>query len=200
MSNYKYLYDHNILKNADFNVWMAFPGPEDFALSSLGYLWMYKTLDELDNINVEAVFEDKKTTLINKDNVNMIGYSFSFDMDIFKIFKMLENYGIPFLSKDRDENMPLIFAGGPVVTANPMPYKNFFDFFIIGDGEELNKKAVLICSENKEKSKKELLDVLSKEEGIYVPSVNQKNVKIDRALTFLKIKCSPVTIITLHIF
>lgn len=177
MSNYTYLYNHNTQKAANFNVWMAFPGPEDFALSSLGYLWMYKTLDETDKINVEAVFEDTEFTTINKDNLNMIGFSCSFDMDIFKIFKMLDKYNIPFLSSDRDERYPFIFAGGPVVTANPEPYKNFFDFFIIGDGEELNQKAVLICEENSDKPKTEVLRLLAQTDGIYVPRITTSTVK-----------------------
>ena len=177
MNNYTYLYEHKTMKNAEFNVWMAFPGPEDFALSSLGYLWMYKNLDQLDNINVEPIFENTHDTVIRKENVDMLGFSCSFDMDIFKIFSMLEKYDIPFLSNDRGDNYPLIFAGGPVMTANPEPYKNFFDFFIIGDGELLNKQAVQICAENCSKSKRELLEILSKIEGIYVPSVKQDSVK-----------------------
>ena len=86
MINYQYLYNHNTQKNADFNVWMAFPGPESFALSSLGYLWMYKSLDEADGINVEPVFEDTKTTVISASNLDMVAFSYSFDMDIFNIF------------------------------------------------------------------------------------------------------------------
>lgn len=32
---------------------------------------------------------------------------------------------------------PLIFAGGPTATSNPEPFADFFDFFALGDGEEL---------------------------------------------------------------
>ena len=66
-----YLYDHNIYKNADFNVWMAFPGPESFALSSLGFLWMYKSIDECDDINVEMIFQDTKKTVIHKNALHI---------------------------------------------------------------------------------------------------------------------------------
>ena len=172
-----YLYNHNEYKKADFNVWMAFPGPEAFALSSLGFLWMYKSLDECQDINIEMVFQDTKRTKIHKANLDMMGFSFSFDMDFYNIFGMLEHYGFAFKSVDRKENEPLIFVGGPVVTANPEPYKEFFDFFIIGDGEDLNLKTVQICKENKEKSKREILEILSKIDGVYVPSVNQNYVK-----------------------
>jgi len=172
-----YLYTHNEFKNADFNVWMAFPGPESFALSSLGYLWMYKSLDQCDNINIEMIFQDTKNTKIRKENLDMMGFSFTFDMDFYNIFSMLEHYGFPLKSSERDESHPFIFVGGPVVTANPTPYKDFFDFFIIGDGEELNLKAVQICENNKNKPKSEILKILSEIEGIYVPSMSQKKVK-----------------------
>jgi radical SAM superfamily enzyme YgiQ (UPF0313 family) len=32
---------------------------------------------------------------------------------------------------------PLVFAGGPTATSNPEPFADFFDFFALGDGEEL---------------------------------------------------------------
>lgn len=156
---------------------MAFPGPESFALSSLGYLWMYKSLDEADGIKVEPVFEDTNTTVICASNLDMVAFSYSFDMDIFNIFKMLEKHNIPFKYEDRGEKDPLIFAGGPVVTANPMPYSKFFDFFIIGDGEDLNLKVVQICRENRDKTKAEKLQILSEVEGVYVPSFSAHKVK-----------------------
>ena len=53
---------------------MAFPGPESFALSSLGFLWMYKSLDECQDINIEMVFQDTKTTKIHKENITFDEY------------------------------------------------------------------------------------------------------------------------------
>jgi len=179
-----YLYDHNIYKNADFNVWMAFPGPESFALSSLGFLWMYKSIDECDDINVEMIFQDTKKTVIHKNALHMLGFSFTFDMDFYNIFSILEQYGFSIKSSDRDDNSPLIFVGGPVVTANPTPYSDVFDFFIIGDGEDLNLKAIQICKENRDKSKKEILQILSNVEGIYVPTISQNRVtKVTKKLS-----------------
>ena len=158
-------------------MWMAFPGPESFALSSLGFLWMFKSIDETDDLNIEAVYQDTVSTRVPRENVSLMGFSFSFDMDIFTILGMLEHHKIPLKSKDRIESSPLIFAGGPVVTANPKPYNEFFDFFIIGDGEDLNLKVARICKDNKSKSKNEILQILSQIEGIYVPSLEQNFVK-----------------------
>ncbi len=179
-SNEIFLYDRIIKKDYDFNMWFAFPGPESFAMSSLGYLWLYKSIDLLEDVNIERIYSDTKTTLIQRDKINLIGYSFTFDMDFLSIFHFLEWNKYAFKAKDRKETDPLIFAGGPVITSNPEPYKEIFDFFIIGDGEGANGANILainICKENASKPKSEILKMLSEVEGIYVPSSNQKSVK-----------------------
>lgn len=176
-NNEIFLYNRELTRNYDFNMWFAFPGPESFALSSLGYLWLYKSIDMLDGVNIERIYSDTKTTKIHKDKIDLIGYSFTFDMDFLSIFHFLDWNKYEFKAKDRDEKAPLIFAGGPVITSNPEPYKEIFDFLIIGDGEDINIEAIQICKENKNKTKKEILEKLSQIEGIYVPSLKQTTVK-----------------------
>ena len=165
----KYLYRRNTLKNSDFVVWMAFPGVYSFSMSSLGFLWMFKSIDEIGGVNIERICSDTEKTIYSKPDI--LAFSFSFDMDFLTIFSMLEKYNIPLKSKDRDI---IVFAGGPVVTANPEPYKDFFDFFIIGDGEEVNIKAIEISKNAK--NKQDALKKLSELEGIYVP-IYPRNVK-----------------------
>lgn len=171
------LYDRVIKRENDFNMWFAFPGPESFAMSSLGYLWLYRAIDMLEDINIERVYSDSKTTSLLRDKIDLIAISFNFDMDFLQIFKFLEWNKLKFKAKDRLDSDPLIFAGGPVITSNPEPYKEIFDFFIIGDGEDANLEAVKTCKENKGKQKNEILKLLSKIEGVYVPSLNPTKVK-----------------------
>lgn len=172
-----YLYKRNISKNADYTVWLAFPGVKSFALSSLGYLWMFKDIDRLDDVNIEMLCTDTKTTKYRIENVNLIGFSFTFDTDFISIFSTLERFAIPLKSSERDADCPLIFAGGPVVSANPIPYKDFFDFIIIGDGEDINLKVVEVCKSSKGEPKNKILEKLAELEGIYVPSIKQEQVK-----------------------
>ena len=170
----QYLYERQLNKESDYNVWMAFPGCTSFSLSSLGFMWLYKSLDEESNLRVERICTDTKITEINSKDVDAICFSFSFDMDFISIFSILEKYNIPLKSKDRGDNYPIIFAGGPVVTANPEPYKEFFDFIIIGDGDKCNLEVIKLCRENKDKSKDELLKILVSKEGVYVPNISKK--------------------------
>ena len=67
----------------------------------------------------------------------------------------MEKYKIPFKASERDESFPLIFAGGPVITANPCAFEKFFDFMLLGDGEDMNVKIVEFLKENKDLSKNE---------------------------------------------
>lgn len=177
MNKEKYLYETNDSHENDFVMWMAFPGIYAFSLSSLGYLWMFKTIDELEGVSIERICSDTEITKHRKERVNLFGFSFSFDMDFLTIFNMIEKYNVPLLASKRGEEHPLIFAGGPVVTANPLPYSEYFDFFIIGDGEDVNLKVVSICKENKEKSREEVLRLLSEVEGVYVPKITKGAVK-----------------------
>ena len=183
MSNDIYLYDRILGKREDYNMWFVFPGPESFALSSLGYMWLFKAIDSEEGINVERVYDDLKTTDIMFSDVNLIAFSISFDFDYLYVFKFFEKYNFPFLSNDRGEDYPLIYAGGPVITSNPEPYKNFFDFFVIGDGEDVNTEAINLCIKNKNLSKNEKLKILSETNGVYVPNFSRTVVKATKKLS-----------------
>ena len=171
-----YFYNPVSNKEASVNVWMAFPGPESFAMSSLGYLWLFKNIDEIQDVNVERIYSDSKTTTLKKEDIDLIGFSFTFDTDFINIFSMLDKYKIPLRSNNRGCDLPFIFAGGPVVTANPTPYEAFFDFFVIGDGEKLNLDIINLYKDNTDISKEEFLNKLAKLDGIYVPNIS-KTVK-----------------------
>ena len=183
LSNEIFLYDRPIKKDYDFNMWFFFPGPESFAMSSLGYLWLFRAIDMLNGIDIERVYSDTKTTRIMRDKINLIGMSFTFDTDFMAIFKFLEWNKYELKAKNRKETDPIIFAGGPVISSNPEPYKEIFDFMIIGDGECVNLEATKLCHELKDKPKSEILLELSKMEGVYVPSLNKSVSKITRKLT-----------------
>ncbi|MBE7710970.1 MAG: radical SAM protein [Cyanobacteria bacterium SIG31] len=158
-----------------YNLLMAYPACESFALSSLGYLWLAKLAEELPWVNAEKIYTDSTKISINPQEADAIAFSISFDFDFMGVFSILDKYNIPFLSKERNNNFPLIFAGGPVISTNPEPYKNFYDFMIIGDGEEVFLNVLKILS--KKMSKKETLLELSTLDGVYVPNLSGKVIK-----------------------
>ncbi len=164
-------------KSPEINIWMAFPAMQSFGMSSLGYMSIVKTLDKRSDIFVEKIFTNTSHTRLMLSQVDIMGFSVSFEIDFLGIFKIMENFKIPFFSRERDESFPLVFGGGPVLTANPEPYSDFFDFIIVGDAEDIDKRVVDVIKNNKNHSKQKLLEILSNIEGIYVPALTKYDVE-----------------------
>lgn len=156
----------------DYNLLMAYPAIEEFALASLGYLWLYKIADTMDGINAVRCSTDN---IDKRMKPNSIAFSMSFDFDFMGVFDILEKLGIPFRANERTDNHPLVFAGGPVLTTNPRPYEAFFDFMMIGDGEESFKQVLDILKNN---NRKDALEKLKNIDGVYIPTNPVKKVTV----------------------
>ena len=76
------------------------------------------------------------------------------------------------MAQQRAEADPFIVAGGPCA-CNPEPLADFFDLFMLGEGEvQLPMVCDTILQGRKEGlSKHEILVRLSRIEGVYVPSL-----------------------------
>ena len=91
-----------------------------------------------------------------------IGMSLQTELNFTNVPYVLELAGVEAFSSNRKEEDPIVLGGGPAM-ANPEPVADFFDAFMIGDGEEVIIK-VLRCIGNARKenvSKKEILKRLS---------------------------------------
>ncbi len=170
----KFLYERLKNKTPKINAWFAFPAIESFGMASLGFLSIFKQIDLMEDVFVERIFSDTKATAANLEELDVIGFSNSFEIDILTILKMFSKYKIPPLSKDRNENYPLIFAGGPVITANPLPYQDFYDFVSIGDARVVFEKIFQVLVEKRNESKEAKLQALSEIEGVWVPKYGTK--------------------------
>lgn len=175
----KFLYNRLNEKDPILNVWLAYPAIESFAMASLGYLSIFKMLDLDSSLYVERIYSDTKTYEIPLDCLDLIGFSMSFEIDILTIIKMLKKYQVPLKSKERDEDSPIIFAGGPVLMANPKPFEEFFDFISIGEKCSL-KLALDELKKYTNLTRNEKLKKLSEIEGIYVPRYPKAEIKIMR--------------------
>lgn len=162
-------------KSGNYNFLMAYPAIEEFALSSLGYLWLYKIADTIEGVNAERISTDDINIKKSVHDIGAIAFSMSFDFDFAGVFEIFDKLKIPYYSSQRDESFPLIFAGGPVLTTNPEPYKAFFDFMMIGDGEESFQQVLEILKNN---DKQQALELLSEVEGVYIPNKPVKKATV----------------------
>ena len=73
----------------------------------------------------------------------MMGFSFSWELDYANILDLLDSLDIPLRAVNRTDGHPILFGGGPVLTANPEPYADFFDVILLGDGELLLNEFIM---------------------------------------------------------
>ena len=161
-----------VLKQADaLRIAWVYPAIYSFAMSSLGYLLLFAQLDQNPLAEPER-FSSETIAQANLRNSQLMGFSFSFELDILEILKAFETTSMPFNANERGEEWPLVFCGGPVPMTNPEPYAPFFDFFLIGEGEELLTETITVLHRVQGLSKQEQLKALASEvEGVYVPSL-----------------------------
>ena len=104
---------------------------------------------------------------------DFFGFTLQYEMSYTNILNMLNLANIPYYSKDRDDNYPIIVAGGPCAY-NVEPIADFVDVVQVGEGEEMMVEFLEIYRRHKNSSsysKHEfLLDVARNVKGIYVPS------------------------------
>jgi radical SAM superfamily enzyme YgiQ (UPF0313 family) len=167
-----YLYQP-VAPNPDaLRVAMVYPAPYQIAMSSLGYMILFKQLDTNPDIDARRIYADTLQAH-NPKELELMGLSFAFELDIVKVLDIYAEYQIPMFARDRDRSHPLIFAGGPVPMSNPEPFAEFFDFFLIGEGEEVMDTLMAVYRKYRHLSdREELIHRLAVEvPGLYAPGM-----------------------------
>jgi radical SAM superfamily enzyme YgiQ (UPF0313 family) len=97
----------------------------------------------------------------------LIGFSLPYETLYTNTLNILDLSGIPVRSSDRDENHPIVIAGGHS-TMNPEPMHAFIDAFVIGEGEEVIHDVIAILQAYS--NRQERLLALARLPGVYVPT------------------------------
>ncbi|MEK7353013.1 MAG: radical SAM protein, partial [Chloroflexota bacterium] len=124
---------------------------------------------------------------------DIIGFSLGYELTYTNVLNMLDLAGIPALASERDDSHPLIIAGGSCVL-NPEPMADFFDLFVIGEGEEVLLELLESYRKNKRETKEKLLRQMATIPGIYVPSLYQVEYRADgivKSITSIVPEASP---------
>lgn len=168
---------------------LAFPDIYEVGMSYLGYKILYHILNKEDFIAAERVYapwvdmekymRESNTVLKTLESdrplneFDLVGFTLQYELSYTNILNMLDLGKIPLFSKDRTLEHPFVVGGGPCVY-NPEPLADFFDFFIIGEGEEIIVEVSNLMNQWKNEGKKDgregFLRLVSKIQGIYVPS------------------------------
>ncbi len=164
----------------------AFPDLYEIGMSYMGLQILYSLTNSYDDIYCERVFEPAPDmrelmqkhgfplfTLETHTPVNqmdVLGFTLQYEMSFPTILDMMSLAGIPLKREDRTDSDPLIVAGGPCAF-NPEPLADFFDLFMIGDGEEVLPFVLQEYEKAKQnhESKEDYLKRISGVDGIYIP-------------------------------
>ncbi len=166
----------------------CFPDTYEIGMSHLGMKILYGLTNAQPNYACERVFapdtdmeqlmREHQIPLFTLESLepvshfDMIGFTLQYEMAYTNILNMLDLAGIPLLAEERGNALsPILFAGGPCV-CNPEPIADFFDLFILGEGEEVNLELMTLYDRMKQQGadKQTFLREAAKIEGIYVPS------------------------------
>ncbi len=149
----------------------AFPNTYTVGITSLGFQIVWATLAMRSDVDVRRLFTDLSETLPR--NPELLGFSVSWELDYINLFNLLESLDIPLHSIERQENQPLVFGGGTVLTANPEPLADFFDVILLGDGEDLLDRFIDAYQQVRHADRTTKLRHLAQVPGIYIPSLYQ---------------------------
>jgi len=149
----------------------AFPNEYSVGITSLGYQVVWATLAMRTDLQVSRLFTDVRETLPRSPE--LVGFSLSWELDYINIFNLLALLEIPRRAKERDRAHPLVFGGGPVLTANPEPFADFFDIILLGDGEHLLGNLIDAYQQVRTSDRLDQLRHLAQVPGIYIPSLYQ---------------------------
>ncbi|HEY9708503.1 MAG TPA: radical SAM protein [Oculatellaceae cyanobacterium] len=147
----------------------AFPNEYSVGITSLGYQVVWAALASRPDILVSRLCTDCHEPL--PGHPELLGYSISWELDYVNILNLLELLEIPVRSVERGDRHPLVFGGGPVLTANPEPFADFFDVILLGDGEILLGDFINAYKEVRTADRNTQLRHLAQVPGVYVPSL-----------------------------
>ena len=168
---------------------LLYPNAYHVGMSNLGFQTLYQILNAAEDVVCERVFlpesedlqeyRNTQTPLFSLESqkplssFDFLAFSISFENDYLNILTLLELAHIPFKSRLRNERYPWVLAGGVAVFLNPEPISEFFDFFILGEAEEVIGEFLEVCrhtlSGKEKREKDDFLRNLSGVEGVYVP-------------------------------
>ncbi len=137
---------------AEVKLLLSYPDVYEVGMSHLGLRLLYDIVNRLEWAGaerafaawgeMEALLKEKGIPLYSLETFtpaaefDIWGFSLQAELTYTNILAMLDLAGLPVKAEDRSwPGSPLVLGGG-AGTTNPEPLADFFDLFLIGDGEE----------------------------------------------------------------
>jgi radical SAM family uncharacterized protein/radical SAM-linked protein len=183
---------------------LAFPDVYEVGMSHVGLKILYNILNKEEWLAAERVFcpwldlEEKlrqsREPLVSLEtgkplgDFDIVGFSLQHELCFTNVLTMMELGRIPLLRSERTGRDPLVIGGGPSCF-NPEPVADFFDLFLVGDGEESLPKLCRVIRQHidlKAKDRDALLRLSSEVKGVYVPGLFHVDYERDGRISSVK--------------
>jgi radical SAM superfamily enzyme YgiQ (UPF0313 family) len=176
---------------------LAFPNTYWVGMSNLGFQTVYRLFNAEDDVVCERFFLPPKqelaamvaarTPIVTLESQTPVGefdvvaFSVSFEWDYVNVLTLLRLAGVPLYAAERTDRHPFVVVGGAVTFVSPEPLALFADAIAAGEGEVLVpglRRAIAAAS-----GRDDLLRLLARERGFYVPSLYEPDYAADGTLT-----------------
>ncbi|PIP19975.1 MAG: B12-binding domain-containing radical SAM protein [Candidatus Omnitrophica bacterium CG08_land_8_20_14_0_20_41_16] len=131
---------------------LVFPDLYEIGMSNLGVRIIYGELNNIPDLvcerffavdsDLEGILRSEKREILSLESrkklseFDLVGFSLGSELSYTNVLNILDLAHLPLRASSRDHSYPLVIGGGPCVL-NPEPMHDFFDFFVIGEAEDL---------------------------------------------------------------
>ncbi len=166
---------------------LLFPDTYAIGMSHLGIRVLYGILNGIPGVaaercfapwfDMEAALRGAGLPLLTLEThspvreFDVVGFTLQYELSYGNVLAMLDLAGIPLLAAARGEGDPLVLGGG-VGAFHPEPVADFFDAFLLGDGEDAVPEMVRVLREARGARlprRETLLELARRVTGVYVP-------------------------------
>ncbi|MGC9966059.1 MAG: TIGR03960 family B12-binding radical SAM protein [Syntrophobacteraceae bacterium] len=167
---------------------LAFPDVYEIGFSHIGLQLLYHQLNGVEGVMADRVYApwpDYEAKLrstgeplraLESDRAisdfEFLGITLQYELSYSNILTILDLAPVPLYARERTMRDPFVIGGGPCAF-NPEPLADFFDFFVLGEGEEVLPEIIDIYRDWKQSAagtREGFLEAIRKVAGIYVPS------------------------------
>ena len=164
---------------------LGYPDMYEIGMSYLGTQILYNIINSDDRFlcerfyspdrDAEEILRREKIPLFSLESFrplnefDVVGFTLAYEMVYTNLLNILDLSEIPLRSLERNDNHPLIIAGGPIAH-NPEPTAPFIDLFYIGDAEENIIRLLEVIRSSRGLPRRAKLEQIVREApSVYVP-------------------------------
>ena len=196
--------EHNVVRKDPAGlrcrIALSYPDVYDIGMSHMGLKILYSIVNRREDFAAERVFSpwpDMERELraaglplltlesaARLSEFDILGFSLQFELTYSNILQILDLGGVPMRADERGDGDPLVIGGGPLAFT-PEPLVDFFDLFLIGDGEQALPELMDDWADLRDAGvpRAERLRALAGKPGRYLPALYETHPDPDTGIT-----------------